>query len=142
MPPSAHFPAHDGPSGAAASFPAKMPIGAPRLACSFPTGSSGGVGAGVAAWSFSRKAINRILVASSQTTPTWLVMLTSVCGFPRCRAIAICWSLGVRRIVEQHCQLDAAVPELREVFSIAVARIKIRRRIIRRKQNQRSQEFL
>jgi hypothetical protein len=48
-----------------------------------------------------------------------------------------CLLLGVRRIVEQHRQLDAAVPKLREIGNITISRVEVRRSIIRRKQDQR-----
>ena len=50
--------------------------------------------------------------------------------------------LRIRRIVEKHCQLDAAVAELGKVVFRRIAGVEVRRGIIRRKQHQRIQEGL
>src|SRR6185369_2015241 len=48
--------------------------------------------------------------------------------------------LRIGRVVEERAQLDAAMPELREVKGVPIARIKVRGSIVRRKDNQRVQE--
>ena len=48
--------------------------------------------------------------------------------------------LRISRIVEQHCQLNAAMPKLRKVGFCWIRRIEIRRCIVWRKQNQRVQK--
>src|SRR5690242_18026409 len=49
-------------------------------------------------------------------------------------------SFQVVRIIKQHRQLDAAMPELRKVLFLRIRRIKRRSRVIRRKQHQRVEE--
>src|SRR4030095_7376594 len=51
-------------------------------------------------------------------------------------------SLRIRRIVEQHRQLDTSMSKLREVGRVAICWIEVGGRVVRRKKNQRIQKFL
>ena len=51
-------------------------------------------------------------------------------------------SLRISRVIEQDGQLDDAMPKLREVRRVAITWIQVRGGIVRRKQDQRVEEFL
>jgi len=45
--------------------------------------------------------------------------------------------LRIGRVVEERAQLDAAMPKLREVKGVPIARIKVRGSVVWRKDNER-----